>query len=296
VSDPAGSAEAKYIDLHAHTTASDGSLSPAELVTLAKRTGLDALAITDHDTFAGFEEAVPLAREIGLDVVRGIELNTKLDLGPGRERRTAHLLGYWPSRQPSAEFTKWLIGEREERRERNQRLAEALESHGIHITVEEVESVGRSLAGRVHFARVLVDKGYAANIEDAFQCYLGENAPSYVERESQSTEEAIRIVREGGGIPVLAHPVRLALARDVEAEAIRRLKNAGLLGLEVYHSEHPPELQAHYRQVAEGLGLLLAGGSDFHGAIKPNIQLGSGMNANIRVPREFLDRMRQFVQ
>ena len=159
-----------------------------------------------------------------------------------------------------------------------------------------METVCRSLTGRVHFARVLVEKGYAANVEDAFQRYLGEDAPSYVERESQSTEDAIRIVRDGGGVPVLAHPVRLSLTRDVEEEAIRHLKNAGLLGLEIYHSEHPPDLQAHYRQLAEAFDLLPTGGSDFHGTIKPNIQLGSGNNGNVRVPREFLDRMRQFVQ
>lgn len=296
MSDLAGHSEAKLIDLHAHTTASDGSSSPSELVALAMRTGLEALAITDHDTFDGFEAAAPVAQEAGLTLVRGIELNSRLEIGPAGERRSAHLLGYWPSGQPSTNFTEWLRGEREERRDRNQRLAEALQRRGIGITLEEVESTGRSLAGRVHFARLLVQKGYAANHEDAFQRYLGENAPSYVERESQSTAEAIQVVRAGGGIPVLAHPIRLSLSRDLEAEVFRQLKDAGLLGLEIYHSEHPPELQAHYRQVAEELGLLPTGGSDFHGSVKPDIQLGTGKNANVRVPHEFLERMRQFVQ
>lgn len=295
--DPAGNPDAKFIDLHAHTTASDGSLSPAELIALAAQTGLDALAITDHDTFDGFEAAVPFARDIELEIVRGIELNTRLEIGNGRARRFAHLLGYWPSRQPSMQFNEWLLSERQDRRSRNERLAEALQSRGIDITLEQVESTGRSLAGRVHFARLLVQKGYAANIEDAFQRYLGENAPSYVERESQTTQEAIRMVRDGGGVPVLAHPVRLSLDRQTEADTIRKLKHAGLVGLEIYHSEHPPELQAHYRQLAEELGLLPSGGSDFHGAsVKPGIQLGTGMNANVRVPREFLERMRHFVQ
>jgi hypothetical protein len=296
VSDPGVHPEAQLIDLHAHTNASDGSLTPGELVDLAKRTGLAALAITDHDTFDGFEAAVPLAREVALDLIRGIELNSKLDVDGGRERRSAHLLGYWASGQPSPQFTAWLLRERLERRERNRRLAEALQARDIEITLEEVERTGRSLAGRVHFARLLVEKGYAGNIEDAFQRYLGENAPTYVERESQTTEEAIHMVRSGGGVPVLAHPVRLSLDREAETAAIRHLKDAGLLGLEIYHSEHPPDLQAHYRQLAEELGLLPTGGSDFHGSVKPDIQLGTGRDANIRVPREFLERMRRFVQ
>lgn len=297
MSDLAGPPEAKFIDLHAHTTASDGSLTPAELISLARSTGLDALAITDHDTFDGYETAVPLAREIGLDLVRGIELNSRLDVGAGRDRRFAHLLGYWPVGQPTAEFTGWLQAERKDRRTRNERLAQALQTRGVDITLEEVETAGRSLAGRVHFARLLVEKRYAANIEDAFQRYLGENAPSYVERESQTTQEAIRMVRNGGGIPVLAHPIRLSLDRDSEPDVFRDLKHAGLLGLEIYHSEHSPELQAHYRQLAQELGFLPSGGSDFHGdAVKPDIQLGTGRNANVRVPREFLERMRQFVQ
>lgn len=294
MSDSTGAPDAHFIDLHAHTTASDGSLSPAELVTLAKRNGLAALAITDHDTFDGYEAALPLARELGLDLVRGIELNSRLEISS--ERRSAHLLGYWPSSQPLPKFMDWLVGERQDRRDRNQRLVEALQGRNISITLEEVESAGRSLTGRVHFARVLVEKGYAANVEDAFQRFLGENAPSYVERESQSTEDAIRMVLDGGGIPVLAHPVRLSLPPDLEEQAVRHLQQSGLAGLEIYHSEHPPELQAHYRQLAVDTGLLPTGGSDFHGVIKPGIQLGTGMNGNVRVPRDFLEHLRQFVQ
>jgi predicted metal-dependent phosphoesterase TrpH len=148
------------------------------------------------------------------------------------------------------------------------------------------------MAGRPHFARILVEKGYAANSEDAVQRYIGETAPSYVERESQTTEEAIEIVRAGGGIPVVAHPVRLALPHAIERQVLQHLKDAGLLGLEVYHSEHSPNLQAHYLRLADELKLLPTGGSDFHGAVKPGVKLGTGLRNNIRVPREFLDRMR----
>jgi 3',5'-nucleoside bisphosphate phosphatase len=293
VPEPPESSHAALVDLHAHTTASDGSLSPAELVSLAKRRGLAALAVTDHDTFDGYEQALPFARDAGLDVVRGIELNSRLKFSHRRDDRSVHLLGYWPSDQASGEFMNWLESEREYRRSRNRRLVQALQSRGIDIALEEVEARGGSLTGRVHFARVLVDKAYAQSQEDAFRRYLGEDAPSYVERQSETTENAIRRIRAAGGIPALAHPIRLSLSPDNERDLLLQLKDAGLLALEIYHSEHPPELQAHYRQLAEEFDLLPTGGSDFHGAPKPEIELGTGMNGNVRVPREFLDRMKQ---
>jgi 3',5'-nucleoside bisphosphate phosphatase len=284
----------RFVDLHSHTNESDGSLTPGELVLLAKRSDLDALAITDHDTFSGYEKAVPFARDAGLDLVRGIELNAKFQLGGG-PARSVHLLGYFPRGEPSEEFSTFLEEQRNERRSRNHRLADALQRRGVNVSVEEVEARGRSLAGRVHFARILVDKGYAADSGDAFRRYLGEDAPTYVHRESHTIEETIKIVRRGGGVPVLAHPIRISLPRDTERAVFLQLQQAGLMGLEVYHSEHPPALQAHYRQIAEELALLPTGGSDFHGAPKPDIDLGTGFKGNVRVPREFLDRMRELV-
>ncbi|MBV9611375.1 MAG: PHP domain-containing protein, partial [Acidobacteriaceae bacterium] len=282
----------RLIDLHSHTIASDGSLRPEELVDLAARTGLAALAITDHDTFAGYDEAFPFARQAGLDLVRGIELNSRLLLAGG-DLRFLHLLAYWPSSEPSPDFHAWLEEERQDRRNRNRRLAATLQARGIPITLEEVEARGRSLAGRVHFARLLVEKGYARDHDDAFRRFLGEHAPTYVERESHSTEDAIAKIRAGGGVPAIAHPVRLSLDREQERAVLVRLKDAGLLGLEIYHSEHPPEIQAHYRQLAEELELLPTGGSDFHGAPKPEVRLGTGSHGNLRVPMAFLDAMRQ---
>ena len=282
----------RLIDLHSHTIASDGSLRPEELVDLAARTGLAALAITDHDTFAGYDEAFPFARRAGLDLVRGIELNSRLLLARG-ELRFLHLLAYWPSAEPSPDFHAWLEEERQDRRNRNRRLAATLQARGIPIALEEVEARGRSLAGRVHFARLLVEKGYARDHDDAFRRFLGEHAPTYVERESHSTEDAIAKIRAGGGVPVIAHPVRLSLDREQERAVLLRLKDAGLLGVEIYHSEHPPEIQAHYRQLAEDLELLPTGGSDFHGAPKPEVRLGTGSHGNLRVPMAFLDAMRQ---
>ena len=287
------SALSGFIDLHSHTNESDGTLAPLELITLARTIGLDALAITDHDTFAGYDQALPIAQRDEFDLLRGIELNTKLVLENG-ETRSPHLLAYFPSHEPSPEFMAWLKKAQDDRRTRNHRLADNLAARGVHIGVSEVEALGRSLAGRPHFARLLVERGYADDFGDAFRRYLGEEAPTYVERESQTTEDAIRMVRAGGGIPVIAHPVRLSLSAADERAILERFTQAGLLGLEVFHSEHGPELQVHYRRIADDLGLMPTGGSDFHGAVKPKVALGTGINDNIRVPRAFLDQMRTF--
>ncbi len=239
---------------------------------------------------------LPFAEKAGLDLVRGIELNSRLALSDGNGYRHVHLLGYFPVAAPSQDFVEWLGNEREDRRNRNRKLADALERQGIHVTLEEVEARGRSLTGRAHFAQLLLEKGYVQTFEEAFRRFLGENAPSYVERQSQTSEAAIQRINGGGGFAVVAHPVRLSLPRDSERRELARLKAAGLRGLEIYHSDHPPELQAHYHQLAQELDLLPTGGSDFHGAIKPDIQLGTGLRGNIRVPADFLARMRDFVQ
>ena len=285
-----------YIELHSHTNSSDGSYTPEELVALAVRTGLQALAITDHDTFSGYEMALPFAQEAGLDLVRGIELNSRLNLTNSDDHRSAHLLGLFPSGDPSPEFTQWIQEQVDERRERNRKLAQALQQRGVAISLEEVQARGRNLAGRTHFAQILLEKGYVESFDDAFRQYLGEDAPSYVERQSLTSEEAIRRIREGGGIPVVAHPVRLSLPRDVERQELMKLKDAGLIALEIYHSDQEPELQAYYHQLAQELDLLPSGGSDFHGRIKPNIDLGTALRGNVRVPFEFLQRRREFVQ
>ena len=283
-----------YIDLHSHTNESDGTLSPLELMDLASRIGLDAIAITDHDTFAGYEKALPFARGLKLEVVRGIELNSRLELPHGAQRYV-HLLAYFVDGEPSAQFQKWLAEAQTDRRDRNRRLVDSLNERGIEITLAEIEARGKTLAARPHFARILVEKGYAGTFQEAFDKYLGETAPTYVERESESTEDTIAIVRSAGGIPVVAHPVRLSLSGDAERKMLQKWKTAGLLGLEVYHSEHSPKLQAHYHQLADELELFPTGGSDFHGTVKPNIALGTGAHSNIRVPRSFLDGMRRSV-
>jgi hypothetical protein len=201
---------------------------------------------------------------------------------------------YFPNHEPSAAFQTWLAEQRAERRERNQKLVQALRDRGVEITLAEVEARGRSLAGRPHFARLLVEKGYVPNFEEAFRQYLGEEAPSYVERDSKTTEEVIQLALAGGGLPVVAHPIRIGLARAVEHTVLERLKKAGLVGLEVVHSDHPLALQAHYQTLADELGLLPTGGSDFHGTVKPDVDLATGRAGNVRAPLGFLQRLRRY--
>jgi predicted metal-dependent phosphoesterase TrpH len=246
--------------------------------------GLDALAITDHDTLAGFEAARPLAESAGLRLICGIELSTKIH---SPTRKTVHLLGYFFNAPPSAEFLHWLLGMQAARRDRNQRLATKLQSMGVDIQIEEVESLGRSMAGRPHFARLMVQKGYVANSTEAFRLYLDESAPGYVDREEPSLAEGIDRIASAGGVSSIAHPVRLG-KRDAteEEDLIASFVAIGLDAIEAYHSDHSPEDVDRYLGYADKYGLRVTGGSDYHGENKPSVKLG-GAN----VPTMLLDEL-----
>jgi 3',5'-nucleoside bisphosphate phosphatase len=275
------------IDLHSHTDRSDGTSTPAELIDEAVRVGLTALAITDHDTFAGYDAAVPFAQTAGLDLICGIELSTRYQGG------SVHLLGYFPLTPPSNELRAWLGFILEGRRDRNNRLIAKLQSLGVDITLAEVEAVGRTLTARPHFARVLVDKGYAKDIDSAFDLYLDESARGFVQRQEVSMEEALERILASGGVPSLAHPVRVAKNNwEKLAEYVDDLAGLGLRAIEVYHSDHSPEGTSYYRSLAERFHLGVTGGSDFHGANKPLISLGTGKRNNLHVPDEVLENLK----
>jgi predicted metal-dependent phosphoesterase TrpH len=260
------------IDLHSHTNESDGTYSPAELVDAAVDIRLDALAITDHDTLAGYRIAQPLAEAAGLRLICGIELSTKF-LEPAR--KTVHLLGYFCTAPPLPDFLDWILAMQDARRDRNRRLATRLQSMGIDIHIEEVEALGRSLAGRPHFARLMVQKGYVPNATEAFRLYLDESAPGYVDREEPTLGDGIRRIKEAGGVTSLAHPIRLG-KRDLqdEEELVARFAGLGLDAIEAYHSDHEPIDVYRYLGYAKKYGLRVTGGSDFHGANKPSVKLG----------------------
>ncbi len=282
------------IDLHTHSNASDGSYPAAQLVEEAAAIGLEALAICDHDTLAGYDQALPPAREAGIELVCAIELSTKLHFHRQPRKKTVHLLGYFLDAPPSDGFRAWLGEIQESRRDRNRRLIAKLQSLGVDITLEEVQALGRTLTGRPHFAKVLLQKGYVSDIQEAFDVYLDESARAYVDRHEPSFSEGVRRIRQAGGLPCLPHPVRLTKHRSTGMEdLVREMVGQGLLGIEVYHSDHGPEEVGRFSGLARQFDLAVTGGSDFHGDAKPGVRLGTGSNGNLAIPREVLDRMRE---
>ncbi len=247
------------------------------------RAGVDVLGITDHDTFSGYDQAAPLARQSGVELIRGIELSTKL------RGRSVHLLGYFPGKDGLADFREWVTGMQVTRRARNERLAARLRELGLDIRLEEAEALGRGMTGRPHFARLMVEKGYVANIRQAFDEYLDESAKGYVRRREPRFAEGVRRIRAAGGIASLAHPARV----DGDAAALLpELCAAGLDAIEAYHSDHAPRETELYLALARRHGLKVTGGSDFHGSFKPEVMLGTGYMGNLNVPRAVLDGLR----
>jgi predicted metal-dependent phosphoesterase TrpH len=273
------------IDLHTHSNESDGSLSPRQLVDEAARAGVCVLAITDHDTLAGYDQALPAAREAGVELLCGIELSTKLNGHP------IHLLGYFPRADGLADFRQWLLDMQASRRERNVRLAMRLRDLGLDIRVEEAEALGRGMTGRPHFAQVMLRKGYVTSIREAFDEYLDESAKGYVDRREPQFQEGVGGIRAAGGIASLAHPARVA---GNVAALLPELCAAGLQAIEAYHSDHTPSETEMYLDLAKRHGLKVTGGSDFHGAVKPEVMLGTGCGGNLRVPRRVYEDLREW--
>jgi len=259
------------IDLHVHTTASDGTMSPAELVRYAKGKGLRTIAITDHDTIEGIEEGLQEGSKRGLEVIPGVELSVDYSNG------TMHLLGYYID-ITCTELTDKLMVLQQARAERNLKMIDKLRALGMEIDLAEVATVAEhGQIGRPHFAQAMVKKGYVQNIPDAFDRYLRKGGPAYVEKFRLSAEEAIHVIRTAGGVTVLAHPFTLNQPQPHEFDAvIGELKQRGLEGIEVHYPEHSEGQKKLYRDVAQQYGLLITGGSDFHGLTKDAIDLGEG--------------------
>jgi predicted metal-dependent phosphoesterase TrpH len=275
-----------FVDLHCHSTASDGTLSPTEVVQLAHRAGLSALALTDHDTIAGVGEAASAAGSLGIDFLPGIEISCEFP-HPG----TMHLLGYGvdPESKVLRDLTRQLIDARDNR---NPKIIAKLNDLGVAITMEEVEAEagGGGVVGRPHIAAVLHRKGYVSSIKQAFDKYLGTTGAAYFDKERLSPRRAFELVRESGGLPVLAHPVQLRTTNDAELQRIvKDLVDLGLAGIEVIHSDHDDALVAKYTALADRYGLLKTGGSDFHGSNKKDIDLGLARGR--RIPRAFFDAL-----
>lgn len=286
------------IDLHTHTDRSDGSTPPAELVREAVSEGMEALGIADHDTLAGYDAAVPAAAEYGLELVCAVELSTRREEKriPGKRERSVHVLGYWLVGPPTAEFRRWLETQQASRRKRNVDLVAKLWQLGVEITLADAEVYGRTQVGRPHFARVLLEKGYVTNIQQAFDRYLADDAQAAVDRDEPTLEEGIRRIREAGGLASLAHPVRLPQRGPDLARLVEHLIEIGLNGIEVFHSEHSPEHCHEYAELARRFDLIPTGGSDYHGDNKPGIRLGRGVDGNVSLSYSFLAEMRDRLQ
>lgn len=259
------------VDLHAHTTASDGQLTPTELVKAAAAAGVGVLAVTDHDTTRGVAEALAAAWEVGIRLIPGVELSA--EGAPGK----CHLLGLGIDPE-YAPLNDTLATISEARRVRNGQIAERLQRLGVPVTLEEVTAAAPHGAnvGRPHFAAVLVARGAARDFKDAFDRYLSDEGPAYVEKQTLTSAEAIRLVHEAGGRCFLAHPGLVRLAEQETPETrLRALKALGIDGLEAYYSKHSPIQTEQFLRLAQKLDLLVTGGSDFHGPAVSEARLGA---------------------
>ncbi|SMF26508.1 PHP domain-containing protein [Desulfovibrio gilichinskyi] len=257
------------IDLHTHSTASDGTLSPVELVIAAKKAGLTAIALTDHDTLAGLPEAIKAGKEYGVEVIPGCELSVKSDVG------VLHIVGLWVD-----PYSKLLLDTfksiRKKRGMRNIEVVEKLQKLGLDITLEEVQERAAGTVGRPHIARVLLDKKYVKSFDEAFLHYLGKKGKAYVPKQSLAPEEALNLLHSTGATSILAHPALLSTNEDILDEKVKELKALGLDGIEVYYSSHTPDMTGICKKLTHKYDLLASGGSDFHGTVKPEIKLGKG--------------------
>lgn len=276
------------IDLHAHTTASDGSLSPTELVQKAAGLGLAALAVTDHDTIGGLAEALSAAKEIGLDLVTGVELAVEDDGG------RFHLLGYLFDPNNAA-LREMLVHIRESRAARNAQMAQKMADLGLPVTMADVQAEAgedADVIARPHFAQALMKKGIVSSVKEAFDRYLATGKPLYLPKQVLTPKDAIALLRAAGGVAVMAHPGLVPLADEALAARIAALASeAGLDGIEAYYSQHSPAQTERFLALADRLVLLVTGGSDFHGQAKPHVPLGIVFEGR-PAPASLLDRMR----
>lgn len=278
------------IDLHVHSNASDGSNSPEELAELAIKCGLTAFALTDHDTVDG----VPSAKEAALRLSKQgafVEVVSGVEISAGFRNSDIHILGLMiDETHPGLKKALWDL--HEERERRNEKMAANLAAAGIDISIEKLQKETEGVITRAHFAKYLTAHGYVKSTKEAFTRYLSADGPYYVSRDYVTPEFAIQLIRRAGGFPILAHPLQYHLSGSELIRLIERLKIAGLTGIEAIYNSHSKKDEAFLRSLARKLGLLITGGSDFHGILKPDIKLGVGMG-NLKIPDELLSQFKR---
>lgn len=274
----------KRIDLHVHSTASDGTCSPRELVRMAAEQGLAAIALSDHDTVSGYAEAAAEGAGLGLEVVPAIEISTKFG-------RAVHILGYYIDME-SPELTAlldWIVHDRDSR---NKKMAELMAADGLPVSYEVMQQRFGEVIGRPHFAQLLVELGLAPSVKAAFELYVEKGRKYYQPRNILPIEQAVSIIVNAGGIASLAHPFQYRLDDGGLRELIEHCISLGLGAMECRYSGYTTEQSDYLEALAEEYGLLKTGGSDFHGSNKPHIALGSG-TGDMNVPYEYLETLKK---
>lgn len=276
----------RYVDLHVHSNYSDGTNTPVELIELAMKSNLSVIALTDHDTVAGVSEIMELAKGKPITVIPGVEMSS---IYGGDD---VHILGYYVDYKEKA-FLERLEYYQKKREERNMRMIEKMQKCGIDITTEKFfEMFPDSVITRAHFGTYLMRMGYVRSVKEAFEKYVGSGKPCYMPKESITPREAIECIQLGKGVPVLAHPMLYKrLSEEQLDNLIIELKQLGLVGIEALYSENSPDEEEKTRNLAQKHELFITGGSDFHGATKPQIQLGVG-KGNLQIPEILAERIK----
>ncbi len=279
------------IDLHLHTTASDGSCTPAEVVYLARKAGMTAISITDHDTMSGVAEAIAEGKTAGIEVLPGIELSTDYC---GRD---THVLGYGEKLSvqgtPLENVIHWM---RQERYCRNEKIAELMRQDGISITMDEMMAqYPKATIGKPHFAQVLISRGLVRDVEDAFSRYLNTEGRYYVPRSYFPLRQAVEAIRASGGVAVLAHPLQYRYNSKQLHDLVEYASKVGVQGLEVYYTGYDEKQRAELIRLAKQFDLVITGGSDFHGTNKPGILVGCG-DGTLNVPATLLEALKKCME
>lgn len=284
----------KYIDLHVHSNASDGTFSPEEVTEEAWKQNLAAFALTDHDTIQGVKRAIEHSKKMkkegkDIEVIPGVELSVEY------KKRDIHMLGLMIDYENAA-FSKALDDAQAERSTRNEKMVKNLSDAGLNITMEELRALsGDAVITRAHFGKLLLQKKYVKTLSEAFDKYLGEDGPYYVPRKYILPEDGIDLIRSVGGIPVLAHPMLYKLPDEELDALIHRLKDHGLMGIETIYSANIGFDEGIVRRYANKYDLIMTGGSDFHGTNKPQIKLGVG-KGNLKIPYSILEKLTEAKQ
>lgn len=274
----------RFCDLHTHSLVSDGSDTPAEIVQNAAELGLGAVALTDHDTMAGVDEALATGRRLGLLVIPGVELSVESPSGP------IHLLGYGVAIDPQSELCAMMDKIVNSRGDRNRLIVDRLRSFGYKISFDDVEAqaIGGDIIGRPHIAKAMVGKGIVHSLDAAFSGYLRAGGRAYVDRYRPTSALAIRLIHENGGVAVLAHPGFCKHISVTPVQLVDILRPDGIDGVECYYTYHTADLTKRLLERCKKYGLFPTGGSDYHGTTKPNVELGIGAG-RLRVPMKIAE-------